>query len=102
LREGSASKSRLRGQSDKAFMTLNRAGIALVPKETRCDANLCPSVQREQRIARSIASVIPSGLRTSNSRARRLVGAACAAMAMHGHRAPLCSMKRPTTEGLPI
>src|SRR5207245_8290858 len=41
LREGSASKSRLRGQSDKAFMTLNRAGIALVPKETRCDANLC-------------------------------------------------------------
>jgi hypothetical protein len=32
LREGSASKSRLRGRSDKAFMTLNRAGIALVPR----------------------------------------------------------------------
>ena len=31
LREGSASRSRLRGRSDKAFMTLNCAGIALVP-----------------------------------------------------------------------
>jgi hypothetical protein len=32
LREGSASKSRLRGRSDKAFIILNRAGIALVPR----------------------------------------------------------------------
>src|ERR1700730_293181 len=37
LREGSASKSRLRGQSDKAFIVLKRPGIALVPEETRCD-----------------------------------------------------------------
>src|ERR1700730_17259408 len=32
LREGSASKSRLRGQFDKSFIPLNRARLALVPR----------------------------------------------------------------------
>jgi hypothetical protein len=41
LREGSASKSRLRGQSDKAFMTLNRAGIALF--EPHRSRHMCAS-----------------------------------------------------------
>jgi hypothetical protein len=50
LREGRAGKSRLRGQSDKAFMTLNRAGIALVPRETGVTRIYCPSVQREERM----------------------------------------------------
>jgi hypothetical protein len=31
LRDGRASKSRLRGQFDKAFIPLNRAGFGLVP-----------------------------------------------------------------------
>jgi hypothetical protein len=37
---GQREQKPIAGQSDKAFITLNRARIALVPKETRCDANL--------------------------------------------------------------
>jgi hypothetical protein len=43
LREGRASKSRLRGRSDKAFITLNRAGIALVPRGRELTRVYCPS-----------------------------------------------------------
>ena len=53
LREGRASKSRLRGRSDKAFIALNRAGIALVPRGSAvCRETNCPSAPLQLNVAR--------------------------------------------------
>jgi hypothetical protein len=85
-------------------MTLNRAGIALVPKETRCDANLLPV--RSARAENRPQHCLGHSIRTADE---QFEGAAASGGGLRGYGYAWASgaalqheKGKPTTEGLPI